>query len=237
MTARGLFFLSLFSSLSAIAAPAPHSGETQGDFERNIEAVVRNKNFYKTDHFELSVTGGVMPYDSLVNHYMLGGHVTWHLSDHYGWEVLDFQNAFPTVTSFTTNLAKDKGLSNLQMSELKQMASSSLVISPIYGKIRFFGAQVLYFDIFISAGLGLANTDTLKFSSTGTGKTAVESTVKSGWGPMVNLGLGFKIFANRAMGIVIDLRDYMVYSEVYGKKGLRSNFSVSAGLSFFLPTF
>jgi outer membrane beta-barrel protein len=218
-----------------IAGGSAGAGNTQTDQERSMSAVVRNKYFYKAGRIEIGGTAGAMPYDSLVNHYMLGGKATWHLSDHYGWEILDAQLAFPAVTGYTSDLVKAKGISNLQTSKLNMILTTNLLVSPIYGKIRFFGSQVLYFDFYFSGGPGVARTETIKLSNSG--GTAVTSSVRTGFEPAFDFGLGFKIFMNNAMGLMVDFRDYVTYTEVYGKKALKSNFSVFAGLSFFLPTF
>lgn len=233
---RGAALLLLLGATSLFAAEeAPKNA--QDEYEKSIEAIVRQKHFFKAGRFELGGTGGVMPYDSLINHYMLGGRLTWHFADHYGWEMVDVQLGIAQVTNFTTGLVQDKGISNLQTVKLKNMVGTNFLLSPVYGKIRFFGRQVLYFDIYVAAGGGLANTDVLLFSSPGIGQAGVESVVKSGWDPMFNFGFGIKVFLNDAMGLSIDMRDYVVASQVYGKTSLKSNFSVMAGLSFFLPIF
>ena len=233
--------LTLFVSFAALSQVADASLQppkpAQGEYERSIDSVVRNKGFYKSGRIEVGPSIAVMPYDSIVNHYLIGGRATWHLSDHYGWEILDLQVAFPTVTGYTTDLVKSKGISNLQTTQLKLLVGSNFLVSPLYGKIRFFGSTVLYFDIYAILGLGLAKTDTLKFSSPATNSPATQSTLSSQFDPMFHFGFGFKIFINSALGLVIDMRDYVTYSTTYGKKSLSSNFAVAAGLTFFLPTF
>lgn len=211
--------------------------QSQRDFEREIHAVVRNKYFYKSGRFELGGTLGVMPYDSVVAHFMFGGRLAWHLSDHYGWEVADLQLVAPTVTNYIKSYVKEFGLSNLQTVKIKTLIGSNFLVSPVYGKIRFFGRQILYFDVYLVGGLGMANTNVLQLSSPGKTLDGVETVIKSGWDPSLCVGFGFKIFLNDAMGLVLDLRDYLVSSETYGKRNFKSNFSVFGGVSFFLPTF
>ena len=229
--------LLILASVSFTTSQAAKKTDSQGGYERSIEAVVRNKYFYKTNKLELGITGGVMPYDSLVNHYMGGARLDWHLSDHYGWEVIDAQFAFPSLTGFVTDLAREKGLSNVQTSQLKYLVTTNLLLSPLYGKIRFFGSQVLYFDIYLVVGGGVANTKTVKLSSSASGTAATETEVRSGMEPLVDFGLGIKVFMNDSLGLIFDFRDYLTFTEVYGSKKPRSNFSVFAGLSFFLPNF
>lgn len=207
----------------------------QDDYEKSIGSVVRNKLFYKTGHIEITPTAGAMPYDSLINYFTVGGRATWHIADHFGWEIADAEYAFPNVTGYTTGLVSAQNVSNLQTVQMQWMVSTNFLVSPIYGKIRLLGAQVLFFDIYLVGGFGAASTQTLKVSND-TG-SVVTSTVRSGVDPMADLGLGFRFFLNNAIGLVIDLRDYMTYSQVYGNMAIRSNFATSVGLSFFLPIF
>ncbi len=226
---RAIFFL-LFVTLNLQASK---STETQNNVERSINAVVRNKYFYKTNKIELSGTAGAMPLDSVVNHLLVGGRATWHFSDHFGWEIAHIQVASPSITGNIKDIVTANSLSNVQFSQINLLATSNILLSPIYGKIRFFGNQVLYFDIYSVFGFGLANTKTIKLSSS----APVESTVRQGMDPVFDFGLGVKIFTGDALAILIDLRDYVTFTEVYSSRKPRSNFSVFAGLSFFIPNF
>ena len=224
-----------------VAVPVFGTGEdiggSQGVHEKGINAIVRNKLYYKQGRIEVGGHAGVMPYDSLINHFMAGSRLTWHLSDYLGWEIIDAQLAFPTLTSFSTGLVQDKGISRMETLKLKTMIGSHILFSPLYGKMRLFGKAILWLDIYLIGGVGFNNTDVVQLSSTGTGVAGTESTVRTTWDPSLNFGLGFKIFLNDAMGLVLDFRDYIVMTELYGERSLKSNFTVSAGLSFFLPTF
>ncbi|MBM4304186.1 MAG: outer membrane beta-barrel domain-containing protein [Deltaproteobacteria bacterium] len=218
---------------SELIAAKVKSTETQTGYERSINAVVRNKYFYKTKKIEIGSTAGVMPYDSVVNHYLVGAKATWHFSDHFGWEVADVQFGMPSITADIKGKVTANSLSNVQFSQINLLATSNLIVSPIYGKIRFFGSQVLYFDIYTVLGVGMANTKTIKLSNS----DPKESTVRQGMEPAFDFGLGVKIFTSDALALLIDLRDYVTLTEVYSSRKPRSNFSVFAGLSFFLPTF
>jgi outer membrane beta-barrel protein len=220
-------------SLAVIESVKP----SQADYERSIGAVVRNKNFYKAGRLEAEVNAGVLPYDSTLTTYTAGARLAWHLSDHFGWEIADAAVAFPTVNSFTTNLVSAEGLSNLQTVQLRAYVGTNFLWSPIYGKVRFIGSSVVFFDVYTVAGFGAAKTDTLMFGTATKGGAVSQSTVHSGIDPMMTLGFGFKFFINNAMGLVVDLRDYLVYAPFYGIVALRSNYAVNVGVAFFIPTF
>lgn len=209
----------------------------QGDFERSVESVVRNKRYYRAGKLELSGTFGFFPYDLAVDHKAFGGRLTWHISDHYGWEVIDFQSVSGNTTTFITSLVADtnKAIQDLQTVKLKSVIGTAFLLSPFYGKIRFFGEQVLYFDIYMPIGVGFASTETTKYSLVGT--DVQSSVVASGSDLTLTMGIGFKLYMNNLMGIVVDLRNYMSNSQAYGGKSFKSNFVASFGLAFFLPSF
>lgn len=232
----------LITALVLLTAPGAWAIETAGDddqheYERSIDAKVRNKLYYKAGTVEAMGLIGVMPYDSVISHTVFGGRLNWHFTDHYGWEVIDALVASASTSTFATNLVSSQGISNLQAVKLKTMVSSAFLLSPVYGKIRFFGSTILHFDFYAVLGLGMAQTDTIKLSTTAVDGDVTESIVGTKWNPMLTAGVGFKVFINRAMGIIVDLRNYVVNSETYGKSSLKSNFSAYAGLAFYLPPF
>lgn len=226
----------LFCSGFALSDP-PKDDPQQNEYEKTIEAVVRNKQFYKAGRFEFGGLVGVMPYDSLMDHYMVGGRFIWHFSDHYGWEVVDLQVPFPATTSYTTDLVSSKGLTNLQAQKIQWMATTNFVVSPLYGKLRLFGSSIMHYDTYIVAGLGYGQFDVFQYSTTAVGAAVSERVLVAGGGPMFDFGLGFKLFLNSAVGLNVDLRNYVTLPTVYGSAHPKSSFSLLIGLSFFLPTF
>ena len=153
-----LKLLSLLVLLSCVPVKADEGISTsQADDERTSETVVRNKLFYKPGKLELSPVLGVMPFDSVVNHFLAGGRLTWHLSDHFGWEILDVTLALPSVTEYAKNLVRADDLSNLQANKLKLILGTNLLYSPMYGKFRFIGNSILHFDIYAAAGSAMAS--------------------------------------------------------------------------------
>jgi len=233
-----LKLLSLLVLLSCVPVKADEGISTsQADDERTSETVVRNKLFYKPGKLELSPVLGVMPFDSVVNHFLAGGRLTWHLSDHFGWEILDVTLALPSVTEYAKNLVRADDLSNLQANKLKLILGTNLLYSPMYGKFRFIGNSILHFDIYAVGGLGFTNTEVVQLVSTGTGTAPTETVLKATWDPTLNFGFGFKFFITDVAGLLLDFRDYFTYSEAYGKKRLASHFGANLGLSIFIPPF
>ncbi len=234
-------WLALISTVYLLTGSVGFASEgispSQTDDERSTETVVRNKVFYKPGKFELSPTFGVVPFDSIVNHFLVGGRLTWHLSDHFGWEIIDVTLPLPSITDYGRGLITNAGepLYDVQVNKMKMILGTNLLFSPLYGKIRFFGNIALFFDIYMVAGLGFTNMEVVKLS--GDTGSLVENTLKTSWDPGFNFGFGFKLFATNVVGLLVDFRDYFAYSEAYGKKRFASHFGVNVGLSVFVPPF
>lgn len=235
MNLKTSLFLCAFFMIPWAHADEPEVGGAQYLEEREEQSVVRSKRYYKAGKVELGVGGGILPYDSLFNQVMVGGRLTWHISDHYGWEIVDFQLPFGSTSSQITSLVTNtqNNIQNLEAVKLGTSIGSSFLMSPFYGKIHFFGSQVAYLDIYVSLGLGLVNTQTLGFSFA----VPTATQVSRGWDPSLNYGIGFKFFLNNSFTFFVDLRNYMTYSATYGRRGFGSNFSASGGISIFLPGF
>lgn len=232
---KSFILLSLLLStvaLTSFSAPQPVLPENQSEFEKETGTVVRNKLYYKPGKFEFAATAGLMPYDDVNNQNFLGAKATWHWTDYWGWEMIDAHKVFASTTGWAKNLVDSKNISNLQTAQLNYIAASNIVFSPFYGKVRVFGSSLVYFDLYAVLGAGFAGTKTIKMS-----KNNPESTVRTGFDPMVDFGIGFKFFLNRSMGVMLDLRDYLVFSETYGKRSPKSNYTVFVGVNFFLPNF
>ncbi len=232
--------MSFFSVLAiilfaSVANAASVSDSPENSYERSIDAVVRHKEFYTEGKVEASLIAGVMPYDSVINHYMLGGRFTWHFSDHYAWEIGDVQVVFPSVSGFTTGLVSSQNLTNLQTNKLHFMATSNFVLSPFYGKFHLFGRSIVHFDAYAVGGIGLARDDTAMYSVSG--GAAVETILRTGFDPVVDIGLGVKFYLNDGMALSVDMRDYVLIAPCYGSTSPKSNYAVYLGISFFIPTF
>ncbi len=229
--------LFVWSSFTFAAPSSKSAGEEQREYEKSINAVVRAKHYYKPGKFEAGIGVGTMPYDSIISHYLFGGRFTWHITDHFGWEVLDAAIASGSVSGFTTDLVTTKGISNLQTIQIKTLLGSNFVASPFHGKVRLFGSSVVHFDAFAIAGLGFANTDVLKFSSPGENQASTQTIQKTGWDLMLSFGIGFKFFVGDSFAILFDARDYLIRSETYGSQNFKSNYAAILSASMFFPSF
>lgn len=77
-----------------------------------------------------------MPYDDVNNQYFIGGKLAWHLTDSFGWEILDAQKASASITSWANNLVNDKNITNLQTAQLDYVATTNLLFLPFTEKFE-----------------------------------------------------------------------------------------------------
>lgn len=221
----------IFSVCLPAFAVIPAVSEQQAQNEREIKAVVRNKRYYKRGHFEIAAGAGLNPFDLVLSNQMFYGRVTWHISDSWGWEVANAFFGSPKATQYAADLVQVNGISNLQFTGIKFGVTSNLVWTPIYSKIRLWGATVLYFDGFGVIGGGVAQTQLFTYSSPGLGQAGVLNISQAQMEPCVNLGIGFRMYFSRRFALLFDFRDYILYSTVYGQKTLRSNWMTNVMVS------
>lgn len=229
---RNILALALVFSVCLPAfAVIPSVNEAQAETEREIKAVVRNKRFYKKGHVEFALGYGLNPFDLVLNNPLAHARLTWHLSDNWGWEVANGFFGSPSGHAYAASLAQTNGISNLQFSGIQWGVTTSIVWTPIYSKVRLWGSTVLYFDGFGVLGGGMASTKLFTYSSPGLNQAATISESASRMEPVVNIGIGFRFYFSRRFAVLLDLRNYLLYSETYGSKSLRSNYMTNLMLS------
>lgn len=231
MRKLGLALALIFSVCLPAHAVIPSVSEAQAEKEREIKAVVRNKRFYKKGRFEFAAGAGLNPFDLVLANQMFYGRFTWHVSDSWGWEVVNAFFGSPKETQYARDLVQVNGISNMQFTGIKFGVTSNAVWTPIYSKVRLWGATVLYFDGFFVFGGGLASTQLFTFSSPGLNQPGVLSIGQAQMEPCINLGVGFRFYFNRTFAFILDVRNYLLYSTTYNQKSLRSNYMTNLMIS------
>lgn len=133
-----------------------------------------------------------------------------------------FVDVFYLTTIETSNvrLAKAAFTSQLVDSRLKFLAMGGLQWSPIYGKVSWFDHDIVHFDLFLSAGLGMASTSTGEHIAT-------------------SLGAGQRYLVNHWLAFFFKVEDRL-YPETYALKAgpvtsISNVLTLSLGASVFLP--
>jgi len=118
---------------------------------------------------------------------------------------------------------------------------------PMYGKFAGFGDFIFHYDAYVAGGVGLIRTKPLPIIDP-------DNRSFPDWNNLVNfdVGIGLRIFVNRWLGGIIEVRD-LIYSERLERKDIApdptdktqwydtgthitNNVQLQLGLSFLLPT-
>ncbi|MEO1483582.1 MAG: outer membrane beta-barrel domain-containing protein [Myxococcota bacterium] len=128
-----------------------------GDEEQQVleaqDEVIQNRKYDLTN--ELSVLGGgffVDPYYKGVTGTLA---YTLHLSDFWAWEVVSGTYSFnfdTTLKDEIQRVARAQGQVVPEFAEIEWMATSRLVLKPIYGKQAIFNTEVMHVEAFLAAG-------------------------------------------------------------------------------------
>ena len=128
-----------------------------------------------------------------------------------------------SLSTFETSaikVAKQRFVSTLVDSRLSFLATSGFQWTPIYGKIAWLGDEIIHFDMFFSAGFGLAR------SSTGDHLTTT-------------FGVGQRFLVARWLALFYKIEDRL-YPEVYALRGgpvssISNVLTLSVGASIYFP--
>ena len=217
---------------------------------------VMNRFFLKEGRFELAPILGYIPNNPMVRRYTGGVLGAYHFSENFAVEgafiyspdlgLTDLKGLPITLVEIAADSGSG-GSGSFQQPIDKMLLGATFAArwAPLYGKINLIGEQVLNFDFYGTAGLGLLSIK--KYYArydTSVGETPVrldelgsESTIP------VNLGLGFDYFLSQSVAFKLDARSYLYIdskpqydpdTEVTEQR-LYNDFIASAGISVFFP--
>ncbi len=229
MTALRCLLVALLATTFFVAAP-PRAAQAQDDAvgtivptrapreKRNV--LVRNKYFIKKGRLEITPTFGIVTDNPMNNEVWAGAGFTYHFSDRIGLEGF-FTYAFLNGTANSKPLAKAV-LDLLETDELIEstdpgmMATASLVLTPMYGKINPFGSAVINLDFYFVLGLGYANEE---IEMLGMPDKATRQ-LQLGVEPVVNhlfmghLGFGVNVYLTKFLSFKVDARLHLTGDQV-----------------------
>jgi len=175
-------------ALLVLCAAWPTVSEAQDDGQL---VAIQQRKF--TLHHELDFEGAFEPQDAFAKG--LGGEVaySYHFTDSIAWEVLRGGYLGQIPSGLQTQLSQEFAVAPTQFPLLQYYASSSLVWSPLYGKLARNNGAITHIEAFLTLGPALGRF---------TNSFAV--------GPEV--GVGFRVFLTRVVSIRFDARDAYFFS-------------------------
>jgi outer membrane beta-barrel protein len=227
------------------AAPAPENSEAEAVDVESIKkkywatgdesqlGVVQNRLYSKAGKFQLGLSTGVSFSDPFLTMRPIGGSVGYFFNETWGLNLV----AWKTQTSGSSALAAlQAGGLDANTVLPTYYAGAEGVASILYGKLSFVGAKILYYDMYLTGGLGL---------------TGVRYDIPNPVVPVdspseitYSLGLGQRFYVDQRFSVRLDYR-FMYYEETIRMKIVtpragevlnnRSNFthSIQLGLDFF----
>ncbi len=205
-------------SADAPAVPSGIPGDrivTVGDRVKSVQ----KKLILKAGRLEVAPAFSVSLNDAFFQKLGLGVAATYWPADNLGL----FVDAYYLTTLETQNTrsAKKALVATLIESRLRFLAAAGFQWSPIYGKIAWFGQDIIHFDMFFSAGFGVVGTTTGEHIAT-------------------TFGLGQRFLVNRFLALFFKVEDRL-YPETYVLRGgpvssISNVLTLSMGASIYFPT-
>ncbi len=161
-----------------------------------IRAVSR-RVFLKRQRFELVPGFGFQTNDPFSRPFSIGARASYHFNEEFA---LDFGGAY--APPFFVQQLQDVRLLGGDAADLQKARDTTAIMagyvdggvtfSPFYGKLALMAEQVLHFDGFVSAGLGVTFDNSDNFIH-----------------PALELGLGGRVFLLKWLTVRADLRNYI----------------------------
>lgn len=154
---RNLFLKAFCLSLIQIALLETAWAQQESTTMPLISAVQRRPNSLKS---ELSGHLSFLPLDHFNTYYAVGLAYTHWFNDYLGWEVLNANYATNSPTGLEDYLVGEFGANPETFDILKYYATSNVIYSPLFMKHLFKTKSVVWGDLSLVAGGGLANLKT-----------------------------------------------------------------------------
>ena len=175
---------------------------------------VRERLFQKAGRFEFSVFGGVYAADLLSASYLVGGNLTYHVTEEIGLEAgFGYTRADSNLVRI---IERDRGISLIRIDAPVYIYTAHLIWAIAYGKLRWFGSEIGRFEFNIALGGGITDNQTSR-------------------GLTGSFGFGIKFFFEEWFEIRLDVRDQILEQELLGEGTIVNNLTATLGLAFYLP--
>lgn len=217
--------------LAAVAAE-PRTGKRGDELEDRIPAV-SGSLFLKDGRHEFAPVFDMSLADAFRQKYMGGLTYTYHVTEHWAATARVAYTLGTTTspavqvceTAATCRSPNDAELDALP-GNLRLVSGVMAEFSPIYGKINFIAEKVLHFDLYATAGVGLASYGLVLADGD-----------RSGMSPSLMLGVGQRYFVNEWIAVKLELLD-MIWFQPTAKADTQPNNQLmfTLGVSFFFPT-
>jgi len=120
-------------------------------------AIIQRRFIPRTQRFEISASGMTSVNNPFFNNLGLNLRGAYFLAEKHGIE-LQYTILTATSRAVTDNLRDKRNVATSNLVKPKSYMGGAYKWTPIYGKITFLNRQIVPFDLFFTAGLGLTQT-------------------------------------------------------------------------------
>lgn len=184
--------------------------------------VVQNRQFSKSGKFQIGLMGGASLTDTFLSVKEGGGNVGYHFSEYFSANLLYWK--YFVKNSGDLETFQDTRGATANTNEPKYYFGGEVTGSFLYGKLALFASKIIYFDMNVTGGVGMIDTET--------GKNFAPS-----------IGLGQRYFLSKYFSLKVDYRMLVYHEDIPEKQitnklgtiaGSRTNFShnVTLGIDF-----
>ena len=185
--------------------------------------VVQRRSHTKEGKMEATLSGGMIPNDDFLIHYLVGARFGYYFTESMMVEG-SFTYAIDSLSGLSDYLEREEiGLKEVKVREyLKFFYNVSLLWSPIYGKISLLGTKLAHFDMYTGAGIGMMHAEGFEKQNIPDPQPQTK--------PMANGILGFRWYVSDMFSIRTEYRHF-IYNQIGGggvSTPIALNLSVSA---------
>jgi outer membrane beta-barrel protein len=177
---------------------------------------VEDRLFTKALRAELSAMGGYYAADLYSSNWVVGGALTFHVSEDFALE------ASYQYTRFTSAVTQtyERRFPQISLEESTDKPGNlyfgHLIWTFAYGKLRWMGGGISRFDFNFALGAGVTDDQTAR-------------------GLTGSAGFGSKLFFGKWFAVRADLRDHVLQEALVGDEHLVNDVIFTLGMSVFFP--
>lgn len=202
--------LGLGPALGLVLGLALPGGASAQDDELDSGRVIAVEDRpYRMAH-EFSAFAGILPLDAVYTGYSLGGSYTLHFDELWAWEAIDFHYSANVDSGLDKTLAERWSVAPTGTERIQYLATSHLIVSPLFGKLALFNSAILYAETYLAVGGGITHFD-------------------DGFRPALSAGPGVRLYFGPRVSARLDVRSALVPDI---PSGLEHVLRVTLGVSF-----
>lgn len=166
--------------------------------------VIQNRTFSKMNRFYGSLVYGPLINDPFAKSRAIGLMGGYFFSEELGIE-FSFYNYDSSQNDTVTAYEQQFGGAKPDYNLIKASKTVSVVYSPFYAKMSLMNKSIMYFDMGVTAGIGLSDYEIQKVDKDGSGNKTGSNETKSS--PHIEIGVMQQLFINQNMAFRLDIKN------------------------------